>query len=405
MPNLPLGLGAYDRPAARMPVIEMFNRYFEANPANSENGVALVSRPGTELFENVGTGPIRAQYTQKGTFDGDLFVVSEQTLWRLEPDGTKTDILGVILGEGTPAIVGTDEYLFIADGTQLLFYDGIGRRATGTLSITALPTTGQTVVLNGVTYTFKDTMTTAYDVQIGADMEATLDNLQAAVNADPNAVNVSYFVGIVANPFMRANAPRLIAGPTWTIEFYATVSGTAGNAYTTTETLTAGSFAAATLTGGVADALSGIQTPDDVAFVSLAVLRGFVLCLVSNSQRVYFIRPGETVIDPLDFFEAESIPDHGVSLRTIGDLVWVFGEQSSDAFYLSGAQDVPFSLFQGRSFSRGIVEGTDAVLDDTVVVVGDDYVVYAVTPGGYQRISNHGIENLIRLALNIERDS
>ena len=42
-------------------------------------------------------------------------------------------------------------------------------------------------------------------------------------------------------------------------------------------------------------ALSGIPTPDDVAIVSLCVLGGFLLCLVANSQVIYFIRPGETL--------------------------------------------------------------------------------------------------------------
>jgi hypothetical protein len=139
--------------------------------------------------------------------------------------------------------------------------------------------------------------------------------------------------------------------------------------------------------------------------VALAVVGGYVLCAQSNSQRIYFIRPGTTIIDPLDFFESESIPDEVISLRTIGDYVWAFNEESTDAYYLSGAPDVPFSTFKGRSFSQGILPGTDAAIDNTVFVVGRDLVVYAVTPGGYTRISNHGIENLIRLATAIERDN
>lgn len=388
-----------------MPKIESFNRIFEENPSNGTNAVALLSRPGTGYFNSFGAGEIRQQYTQQGTFNGDLFVVSGPTLFRYDRDGVKTEVNGTILGTGTPAVVGTSEFLFIADGTQLLFYDGIGSRATGLLTLTANAVDGDTVTLNGVVYTFKATMTTAFDVQLGAIMEETLDNLRSAVNADPTGVNISYFAGTTVNPFMNANFPR-IDGSDWTIGFYALVSGTAGNAYTTTTTIATGAFDDPTLVGGEADGLSGIQTPDDVGFVSLAVLEGYVLALVSNSQRIYFIRPGFTVIDDLDFFEAEAIPDHGVSLRTIGDLVWCFGEQSSDAFYLSGTDpDIPFSRFQGRSFSKGIVPGTDAVLDNSVLVVGNDNIVYEVTPGGAQRVSNHGIEELIRRARKIERDA
>lgn len=405
MSNLPLGRGAYDRPSGRMPTIECFNRFFEENPTNVENGVALLSRPGTEYFNTFGAGPIRQMYAQRGTFDGALFVISDDKLFRHDDDGTTTAINGTILGSGTPAVAGTSQYLFIADGAQLLFYDGIGSRATGLLTLTTNATDGSTVVLNGVTYTFKTAMTTAFDVQLGATAEASLDNLRAAVVADPEEVNIAFFVGTTANPFIAADFPRA-DGANWTLPLHALVSGPAGNAYTTTTTIAGATFDDPTLTGGVADGLSGIQTPDDVGFVSLAVLEGYVLALVSNSQRIYFIRPGETSIDPLDFFEAEAIPDHGVSLRTVGDLVWCFGEQSSDAFYLSGANpDVPFARFQGRSFSKGILPGTDGVIDNSVLVVGNDDIVYEITPGGSTRMSNHGIENLIRRARKIERDA
>jgi len=400
---LPLGIGAYSRRYGRMPEIKMINRFFEENPANAVDGVALLSRPGTTFLDGFGTGPIRNQFSQEGTFDGALFVVSGDKLFRLDKDGTKTAIGGTILGAGAPSMAGTDEFLFIADGTLLQFYDGVGSRAQGVLTVTGAIINGETVTLNGIVYTFKTVMTVAGDVQIGADTEETLQNLADAVNYVPETASTAYIPTVAENAFILSEwSPQQVL-LNWTLTFYAKVGGVAGNAYTTTETMATGSFATATLTGGVNDSLSGIPTPDDVGIVSLAVIGGFVLCLVSNSQTIYFIRPGEILIDPLDFFSSESQPDEGINLMSIGDQVWCFNKQSTDAYYLSGETDVPFSQFQGRSFSKGALEGTTVRLDPEVVVVGHDGIVYAVGGSGQQRISNHGIEERIRRARKAER--
>ncbi len=295
-------------------------------------------------------------------------------------------------------MAGTDEFLFIADGTLLQFYDGVGSRATGVLTVTGAISNGQTVTLNGIVYTFKTVLAVAGDVLIGSSIQTALQNLSDAVNSIPETVGIAYASGTVANTFIAADFAPKIVGPNYTLTFYARTGGVVGNTYTTAETLVNGSFGGATLSGGTANALSGIPTPDDVAIVSLCVLGGFTFCLQSNSQRIYFIRPGEFLIDPLDFFESESLPDAGISLMTIGDQFWCFNKQSTDAYYLSGDGDNPVAQFQGRSFTKGALSGTAVRLDPEVVVVGHDGIVYAVGGGGQERISNHGIEERIRKA-------
>lgn len=402
---LPLGVGAYSRTYGRMPEIKLINRFFEQNPSNQTDGTALLSRPGNIYLAGFGEGPIRNTFAQEGTFNGAAFIVSNHTLFRYDKDGTKLALAGTIAGSGTPSMAGTDEFLFIADGQFLQFYDGTGSRAQGVLTVTGAVSNGQTVTLNGLVYTFKTVLAVAGDVLIGAGIESALQNLADAVNSVPETVGIAYANGTVENTFMASEwspSPGVAPG-SFTLTFYAKTGGVAGNAYTTTEAMANGSFAAGTLSGGVGDAISGIPTPDDVAIVSLCVLGGFTLCLVANSQRIYFIRPGEFLIDPLDFFESESLPDEGVSLMTIGDQFWCFNKQSTDAFYLSGDGEAPFAQFQGRSFTKGALEGTAVRLDPEVVVVGHDGIVYAVGGSGQQRISNHGIEERIRKARKQER--
>lgn len=410
---LPLGRGAYTRPVARMPEIILRNRFFEQNPSNMVDAAALLSRPGSSFLFGVGEGPIRKNYTQEGTFNGDLFTVSGDRFYRTTKLLVPTQIAGLVAGnpDGTPAIVGTDEFVFLADGASLQFYDGTGSRSKGTLSVVANGNAANTntVTLQGVVYTFKTVLTpSAFEVLIGATPGESLQNLADAVNATAEFVNVTYGTGTVANQFMTADyVPLNPSAGNYSLGFTALVGGVAGNAYTTVEGVANWSFGAATLTGGVAGGMSGVPTPDDVGIVSLAVLDGFVLCLAALSARVYFIRPGKFLIDPQDFFEAETVPDEGISLRTVGDQVWIFGSSSTDAYYLSDDPAFPFARYSGRAFNKGVIEGTDVTMfgTDEVTLVGNDQMVYSITGGGAQRISNHGVEERIRKALKFYRDN
>jgi len=406
-PNpLPLGVGAYKRQYGKMPEIKLINRFLENNPSNVVDGVALLSRPGTIDLNAFGEGPIRNTFSQEGTFNGDAFIVSGNQLFRYTKAGVKTNIPGNIDNSpSTPSMAGTDEYLFIADGSTLQFFDGVGSRATAILTGTGAVSNGETVTLNGFVYTFNTVLGGAGSVLIGSSLEESLQNLADAVNSIPETIGVAYGLGTLPNTFILCDFnPKIVgAGPNYTLTFYARFGGIVGNAYTTTETMVNATFGGATMSGGAALALSGIPTPDDVAIVSLCVLGGFLLCLVANSQVIYFIRPGETLIDPLDFFSSESLPDEGVNLTTIGDQFWCFNKQSTDAFYLSGDGDAPFAQFQGRSFTKGALEGTVVRLDPEVAVVGHDGIVYAVGGNGQERISNHGIEERIRKARKQER--
>ena len=118
-----------------------------------------------------------------------------------------------------------------------------------------------------------------------------------------------------------------------------------------------------------------------MAIVSLGVIGGFVLLVTAESDRVYFIRPllsadEVPVVDPLDFFEAERIPDQIISVRVVGDEIWFFGVESTEVWYLSGVGTIPFDRIKGRAFSRGVIPGTEVIIDNRVIVAGSDNVVY-----------------------------
>lgn len=404
--DLKLGRSAYERGYGRMPPVKLQNRFFEENPTDQQSGAALLSRPGTTVLTAFGEGPIRRLFSLDGVFNGDLFVVSSNALFRYSRDGsTKTPLVGTILGDGNPPIAATQDYLFIADGTSLQYYNGTGSFANGVLTFTGLPLNTETVTLGSLTYTWVTTLsagpTVANEIVIGVDVETSIENFVAAVTAGPG-IGSKYSEGTTVN--LAATASENTAT---TATAQAVGAGAIGNTIVSTDTMTNASWGAATLEDGTDGALIGIPTPDDVAIVSIAVIGGYVLCVAAQSQRVYYIEPNITgteapVIDPLNFFEAESIPDQIIEAKVIGDEIYFLGVESTEVWYLSGASGVPFDRIKGRAFSRGIVEGTVVSIGSRIFAVGNDGVVYNIS-GGVQRVSTHAIEEVIREQRKAER--
>lgn len=120
-----------------------------------------------------------------------------------------------------------------------------GAVATGTLTVATNPTANDTVVVNGVTFTFKSAPASGYEVAIGANAAESAANLAAALTASKDA--------------KIAVATYSVAGAIVTVKYgsaliYGTdgMKGVEGNSFTIA-TGTAGAkvtVSGATLTGG-----------------------------------------------------------------------------------------------------------------------------------------------------------
>ncbi len=116
--------------------------------------------------------------------------------------------------------------------------------AYGILTLSANPTATETVTVGSQTYTFVSSLTGADDVLIGADTEATLSNLEAAINGG-SGEGTTYGTGTTANTSAYAVTlldPQLM--------IVALTAGTAGNSIATTETMANGAFDDTTLNNG-----------------------------------------------------------------------------------------------------------------------------------------------------------
>lgn len=273
--SIKLGEISWKRSNSQEPNIELVNRYYEENPTNQIDQVALLTRPALTSLLLIGEGPVREMYYEDGCFDNDLWVVTGEGLYRIAAaTGVVTQITGAVIG-GTarPSMAATkDPFLFVADSTGLGVYDG------------------------------------------------------------------------------------------------------------------------------ALDTYAAVATPDDVGIVSLAYIAGFVICVVTGSQRFYWIRPGTKVIDPLDFAEAERFPDWLIQAMPLGDQFALFGRKTTEFWYPTGDSLAPFAKLQGRMYDKGVWSGTATKVGDAILLVGNDGVVYSVE-GGPQRISYYALEEKIRRAM------
>lgn len=379
----------------------MENRFFEENPVGAEK-VALLSRPGTKLFLEVGDGPIRTLFSQPGVFNGDLFIVSGESLYRY--DGTTTTpITGDVLGDGYPVMTAVAipnwDAVFITDGITLQYYEGEGHSA-GTLSLTGSIVDGDVVRIDDTYYEFTDASVDAgapagtsgspWLVALGANNEESLRNLFDAINLSGLA-GQGYSADTEAHPSVRAYG---FVEDAFSVR--ALTGGAGEDSIVTTTTSSGLSWGSGTLTGGGGHALKPCSVPDNVGISDLATLASFVIAVQGSSRKFFWIHPGEVDIDPLDFSSMEAEPDFIVNVVTVGDQFWLFGQSSTESWYASGDGEQPFLRTQGRAFSQGIIPGTLAKLQESIMVVGQDRVAYLIA-GSPTRISHHGIEEKLRL--------
>lgn len=410
MTQIPIGTTDWARTVAKEAQIPLINRYYEQDPlASSGVDVTLLARPAMRKWVTAGAGPIRGIGSQLGMFGNALFVVSDSSLYKVTTTEAVTLIGSGIAGSPNSYVpmCFTDNYLFLADGTNLWIYTDNGF-AVGTLTSTAIAN-NDTVTIGTVVYKWTsgavDTGTPAgtvgnpWLVALGASLSASLDNLSKAIDASGTA-GTTYSSVLTAHT--GVNPSTLTAT---TLKVQAKVAGAAGNAIATTETSGTAAWGGAVLAGGGATTFSTVTMPDSVGAVWVDTIASFVIVVVAQGYgmngRFYWIRPAETTVDALDFATAERAPDPLYSVMTLGDQFWLFGSSTTEVWYPTGDGDAPFQRIQGRLFDRGIWGGTVVKIGDEMIVTDRDGVVWRIGQG-IQRVSNNSVEQRIREAMALE---
>lgn len=412
--DIPLSRSDYLRGVAKEARVRTRNRYFEENPVLTQTPAALLPRPGLRLFlEEVGPGPIRGIYSQAGSFDDAAFVLSGDEVWRVDIDLTITFVgtlpspgLGFASFAATSVIGTTPAYLFIGAGADLMCYMQNGY-ASG--SITGAPAANDVVRVDAMYYKFTvgsvdagapdGTVANPWLVKLGVTDAGSWQNLSDAFK-NFGTPGVLYSTALVANPAITVQA-TLATG----VEVRANAVGADGNAIVTTETGAAIAWGNATLTGGGGVTFFQVETPGNVGIISLGYIASYVVAVPAQGQgingRFFWINPGETTIDPLDFATAERAPDPISGVVVFGDQYWLPGDTTTEVWYFTGNIDAPTLRVQGIVFDRGSWEGTAIQVKDSMIIVDNQGGVFKVK-GGTKRISRPDVEERIREAIQYQ---
>jgi len=418
MQNIQISPSDYLRGVAKEPYIALKNRYAERNMALNDSPVSLISRPALKRFVSVGTGPIRALYSSAGSFNSDLFAVSGLELYRIDALTGVGTLLGPIsvnpVGDVSMAaaapIGDVPGYLFIAEGEVLWFYTDNGH-ALGQLQASGAIANGDVVRMGATYYQFTNgsvdagtplgTLANPWLVKLTGLLATEIQNLYFAVN-NTSLAGVTYSTALVSNPEVES----LSYGPT-DLFIQAINPGPLGNAIITTETGTNLAWNSATLINGGVDQLSQILLPEDSGAISLAHINSYIIVVPVQGDafgtigRFYWIEPGETVVNPLNFATAERSPDGIHQVITFSDMFWLFGDTTTEPWVTTGDPAAPMQRFQGILFDRGSWAGTAVKVKDKMVVVDEEGGVF-VQANGQRRVSTPDIEERIRGAIQRE---
>ena len=278
---------------------------------------------------------------------------------------------------------------------------GTGNRAMTSDAVATPVIVGQVIEIGGTYYSWDtDVDNGSPDGSASAPWLAKLgaDDI-ASLEAMANLLNYAGKPGVdFSTDLPGASAIVTAEAVAFTLTVTAIATDAASNTITTSVYLGSNvSWGGATLSGGNVHTLVTIDVPDAQKALSLISLAGYVLVSIGGTQKLYWIRPGATTIDPLDFAEKESAPDNIVDMQVVGDVAFIAGTGSTEVWYATGDGDAPFAPIQGRTYARGMVPGTAVVLSASALAfIGDDGKVYLYAGGEPECISDNGIEERIR---------
>ncbi len=415
MADLKLGRGDLRRSVARTPQIMLKNRYFEYNPVLTDEGASTIARPRLKKLVEIGDGPIRKVFSEPGSFDDVAFVISGADLYSLSVLAVGT-LIGTLTVDGISAIDmavvapigGTPERLFIADSGILWVYASNGQ-AIGHLEASGAPANGDTVTIDTTVYQFTtgsvDAGTpagTGANPWLVARTGVAATDLEALFHAinDSGTGGTEYSTTLTPHTTVEAYA---VNGP----DLYVTARqyGVVGNLIATTETSATLAWTAATLQSGGGAVLRQVPLPEDYSVASIGHINSYIIVAVEEGQGVngqyYWIEPGETSIDPLNFATAERSPDAVNQVIVFSDLFWLLGQRTTEPWQMTGDIDAPVRRFQGILYDRGCWEGSAVPVKDSLILCDQDGAVFQIQ-GGLKRISRPDIEERIRRAIQAQ---
>lgn len=205
-------------------------------------------------------------------------------------DTTAKGTQSYILDSGANAASGTVKGCL----SMLQVYTPTGTAATGNIGVPTQPVAADTVVVNGVTYTWRAAIAAAGDVLIASTALGSAKNLYGAMTGgvgELGGAGTAYFAG--TTPASTAALYTAPSGASNTIAITYKTTGTGGNAYTLAKTGTGGlTISGATLSGGVqGETLTGVMASSTTSGGAYTTFSTFTLDGTTRNSEIQTVSP------------------------------------------------------------------------------------------------------------------
>lgn len=150
-------------------------------------------------------------------------------------------------------------------------------------------------------------------------------------------------------------------------------------------------------TGGTTVAENFPSVSEQEGANSIAYIRQFWLAVKAGTAQVYYLVPGDTDWNALDFATAEYQPDPIICIGILGEQIFLLGSASTEVWALTGSTSPAIAPYGGLAWNVGC-KARDAVVNvrNTLIWVSDRGEVVQSTGGEPQVISDHGLDEQIR---------
>ncbi len=346
----------------------------------------LYGTPGLKLSQTLGAGSARAARPALGYF----WVLYSSTLYRIDSSGTT-----VACGGDSISAAGTA--MMSDNGKQLA------------------------VLSNGLTYVVGSTNATgSFTVTSGTNNAGTnkIDSIKInSVTITSGALdwadsNEAFAGAIAADINSYASTPEYTAETNGaTVIIKASTSGVGPNGFGV-EINVAGDVTVSPpsteMSGGAASSTVVQQVTSTnyptAGVSSIDYIDGFTVFTTNDDTRQWFISQlyDTTSIDALDFATAESTPGPLLRVLVCNREIWLFSSTGISVWTNTGGSPFPFSRIPGATMEKGCAAAlSPATLDSTVFWLGADLIVYKAVGYTPQRISTHGLEEILRAASTV----
>lgn len=140
-----------------------------------------------------------------------------------------------------------------------------------------------------------------------------------------------------------------------------------------------------------------ITDPDFYASDLVTYQDGYFIFAKKNSQQFFFTDLNATTIDALDIGTAEALPDYLIAAVSANQTLYLFGTQTTEAFYNSGDADNVFVRIHGAVNGVGCASAFSIIpIQGAPYWLGDDQTIYRMNGYQAERVSTPAIESILR---------